>query len=145
MELTKEFREDWVDLMAKHMNSTIKIHLDRPEALQRTIFMKMSATMDINVTVLEKYTRSIKVEFYVFNNRFEEIIYLPTSLPVASVLDKFEEKITKIVNDWLKENDKQFIVDKYKQKNKRIENIIDEFEKKKRFEEREKKNESDNK
>lgn len=114
MIINNDFRKDWIDLMSKYIDSNHTVYLYTPDKYATNgFFTKIKASIKIQVSVIEKYTRSIKIQYTLVGHTFEDIIYLPTSSPITKVIDNFNDKLYKMINNWLKINDPNFVETQY--------------------------------
>jgi len=110
-----DFRKDWIDLMSKFIGDIHHINLDVPDKyVQSTFFRKNPVKIDVKIDVIEKYSRSIKIQYIVAGNTFVDIIYLPTSQPITKTFDNFYDKVYKKINSYLKQNNTTFVENEYK-------------------------------
>ena len=100
---------------------------------------KMPVRLSITVSVIEKFSRSVKIKFTLFGNDFEDIVYLPTSKSLQTIIDDTNKKISNKVNTWLKENDETFVINQYKNSNHMFFNSVERLLQEQKREKREQK------
>ena len=123
MELNDNFRKDWIDFMSSKIECVFTINLYIPDSLKH-ILQKCPAKFKVDVKVIQKFSRSVKVQYNLFGNIFEEIIYIPTSKSVQQIIDDTNNKIGNKVNNWLKENQNTFVENEYKKYGDTFKNSI---------------------
>lgn len=110
-----DLRTEWIDFMSNNINGTHIISLCTPDKYKNIrVFEKIKPNIYITVSVIEKYTRSVKIQYIVAGNTFEDIIYLPTSKSLATNVNDFNNKVGKKLNDWLILNNQTFLETEYK-------------------------------
>ena len=140
MELNDNFRKDWIDFMSTKVDGVYNVPLYLPLDLKEFNHMKkMPPKINVVVSVIEKYTRSVKVQYNLFGNTFDEIIYLPTSKSLQTIIDDTNKKIYNKVNKWILENDETFILNQYKNSSKSLFSSIEKYQQEKLRKEREQK------
>ena len=77
------------------------------------MFLKMKPKIKVKVNIVEKLTRSVKVEYTVLDKDFQDIIYLPTSKSLQTIISDTNKKISDKINEYLIENNINFILDEY--------------------------------
>lgn len=114
MILTERFRKDWIFFMSNYVDGVYDITLYTPESLKNdTMFLKMKPKIKVKVNIVEKLTRSVKVEYTVLDKDFQDIIYLPTSKSLQTIISDTNKKISDKINEYLIENNINFILDEY--------------------------------
>ena len=73
----------------------------------------MKPKFKVKVNIVEKLTRSVKVEYTVLDKDFQDIIYLPTSKSLQTIISDTNKKISDKINEYLIENNINFILDEY--------------------------------
>ena len=114
MILTERFRKDWIFFMSNYVDGVYDITIYTPESLKNdTMFLKMKPKIKVKVNIVEKLTRSVKVEYTVLDKDFQDIIYLPTSKSLQTIISDTNKKISDKINEYLIENNINFILDEY--------------------------------
>jgi len=140
MELDDNFRKEWIDFMSTKVDGVYRVPLYIPDLLKNIQYMnKIPVKLNINVSVVEKYSRSVKVKFTLFGNDFEDIVYLPTSKSLQTIIEDTNKKISNKVNTWLKENDETFVINQYKNSNHIFFNSVERLLQEQKREKREQK------
>lgn len=113
MKLDDNFKKEWIDFISKHISGTYKVPLLIPG--NYSVFNKiMLPYIDVNISVTKKYSRSVEIEYYLFDNKITDIIYLPFNKSINDIANTLQEKIIDKVNNWLLENKPGFIENEYK-------------------------------
>ena len=129
MELDDNFRKEWIDFMSTKIECIYRIRLYIPDKVGQIQFLRKNpAKFNVDVKVIEKYTRSVKVQYDLFGNLFEEIIYIPTSKSIQQIINDTNNKIANKVNSWLKENNETFVENEYKKYSKSLHDGIEKIQ-----------------
>lgn len=99
--------------MTDLINGSHKVSLYVPDSYKNKTFFK-NISINVDVIVIEKFNRAVKIEYIVLGNRFEDIIYLPVSKSVEYIINNFNGKINKNINEWLFQNNPTFVENEYK-------------------------------
>lgn len=107
----------YVDFMVSCIGESTKVFLSNPDKDYMKIdhnFAKLKVHVDI--TVLDKYTRSVKLKLKFDRYEHEGIFYMPFESSPESNLIKLDKKVAKIVNDaYIKDGREDEIREMYKQ------------------------------
>jgi len=118
----------YVDFMASCIGESTGVFLSNPDKDYMKIdhtFAKLKIPVDI--TVLDKYTRSVKLKLKFDRYEHEDIFYMPFESSPMSNLSKLDKKITKIVNDaYIKDGREDEIREMYKQERGKFANYLNE-------------------
>lgn len=139
MQITDKFRTDWIDFMSQQITGVHSISLYVPDIYKNGFFQKNRVTTDVNVSVVEKYNRSVKIEYILLGNKFEDIIYLPTSKSIVYIIDNLNGKLNKKINEWLFQNNPTFVKNEYKNYIENIKKGVENLKKERIRSQREKK------
>lgn len=79
---------------------TVKVQLYKPYQDGKRVYVKLGPTVycKVQIEVLEKYTRSVKLKLTFDKYEVEEIFFIPFSSSPESIEGKTRTKIEKIVN-----------------------------------------------
>ena len=105
-----ELREKYIDFMLENViGSNISVQLPRPEEDGKLFWVKLGPTVYINVDleVIEKYTRSVKFKLKFDKYELEQIIFIPIESSPMSIKDKLVNKIEKLVCKTFLEDNRQ--------------------------------------
>ena len=105
-----ELREKYIDFMLENViGSNISVQLPRPEEDGKLFWVKIGPTVYINVDleVIEKYTRSVKFKLKFDKYELEQIIFIPIESSPMSIKDKLVNKIEKLVCKTFLEDNRQ--------------------------------------
>jgi hypothetical protein len=118
----------YVDFMVSCIGESTEVFLSNPDKDYMKIdhtFAKLKVPVDI--TVLDKYTRSIKLKLKFDRYEHEGIFYMPVESSPLSNLSKLDKNITKIVNDaYIKDGREDEIREMYKQERGEFANYLNE-------------------
>ncbi len=125
-------REKYVDFMLENViGSSISVQLPRPEEDGKLLWVKLGPTVYINVDleVIEKYTRSVKFKLKFDKYELEQIIFIPIESSPISIEEKLINKIEKLVcKTFLEDNRQDDMRQMYEDKRKKlftgIENLV---------------------
>lgn len=111
--------EKYIDfILDNFIGSKIKVQLLKPykEGGFRT---KLGVTIyqEVDIIVLEKYTRSVKLKLYFDQYEVEQLFFIPIESAPTSIKAKFYNKVEKIVFDtFLNDGRKEEIIKMYEDK-----------------------------
>jgi hypothetical protein len=125
-------REKYIDFMLENViGSNISVQLPRPEEDGKLFWVKLGPTVYINVDleVIEKYTRSVKFKLKFDKYELEQIIFIPIESSPISIEEKLINKIEKLVcKTFLEDNRQDDMRQMYEDKRKKlfsgIENLV---------------------
>ena len=125
-------REKYIDFMLENViGSNISVQLPRPEEDGKLFWVKLGPTVYINVDleVIEKYTRSVKFKLKFDKYELEQIIFIPIESSPISIEEKLTNKIEKLVcktflEDNRQDDMRQMCEDKRKKLFSGIENLV---------------------
>ena len=116
----------YVDFMASCIGESTGVFLSNPDKDYMKIdhtFTKLKIPVDI--TVLDKYTRSVKLKLKFDRYEHEDIFYMPFESSPMSNLSKLDKKITKIVNDaYIKDGREDEIREMYREERNKFANYL---------------------
>jgi hypothetical protein len=96
MELTKKY----IDFMLENViGSNIRVQLPNPHEDGKLFWTKLGPTVYVNVDleVIEKYTRSVKFNLKFDRYEVEKIIFIPIESSPMSIKEKLHNKIENLV------------------------------------------------
>lgn len=120
MELTKKYIEFMLENV---IGSNITVQLPRPEEDGKLFWVKLGPTVYINVDleVIEKYTRSVKFKLKFDKYELEQIIFIPIESSPISIEEKLTNKIEKLVcKTFLEDNRQDDMRQMYEDKRKKL-------------------------
>lgn len=124
MELNKKYIEFMLDNV---IGSSVKIQLPKPQEGGRVMWVKLGPVVYVNVDleVIEKYSRSVKFKLKFDKYEIEELIFLPVESAPMSIKAKLINKIEKLVfKTLLDDGRRDDIVKMYEDKQKHINSAI---------------------
>lgn len=124
MEINKKYIEFVLENIFK---DNVKVQLPEPEGKDKQIYWKLGPTVYVNVqlTVLEKYTRSAKFLLKFDRYEIEQLVYLPVESAPFSIYDKFIKKLEKLVyQTYIDDGRRDEIIEMYAQKRAQIGKLI---------------------
>lgn len=90
----------YVDFMVSCIGESTSVFLSNPDKNHTKIDRHFTTLkVPVSITVLDKYTRSVKLKLKFDRYEHEGIFYMPFESSPESNLIKLDKKITKIVND----------------------------------------------
>ena len=107
-------------------DDSIKVQLPEPEG-EKQIYWKLGPSVHVNVQlkVIESYTRSVKFLLKFDRYEIEQLIYLPIESAPFSIYDKFKRKVEKLVyQTYIDDGRREEIAEMYAQKRADIGKII---------------------
>lgn len=96
-----DIREKYIDFMLDNLIGTnIRVQLPEPHEDGKLFWTKLGPTVYINVEleVIEKYTRSVKFNFKFDKYEVEKIIFIPIESAPTSIKQKLDNTITNLVS-----------------------------------------------
>lgn len=96
-----DVREKYIDFMLENViSSNIRVQLPEPHEDGKLFWTKLGPTVYINVEleVIEKYTRSVKFNFKFDKYEVEKIIFIPIESAPMSIKQKLDNTITNLVS-----------------------------------------------
>ena len=115
-------REKYIDFMLENIIPTnIKVQLPDPQEDGKLFWVKLGQVvyMDVELEVVEKYTRSVKFKIKFDKYEVEKIIFIPIESSPMSITEKLNNTLTNLVfktfdEDGRRDDIKQMYVDKRK-------------------------------
>ena len=101
----------------------MKVQLPSPQEDGRILYVKLGPTvyMDVNLEVIEKYTRSVKFNFKFDKYEVEKIIFIPIESSPMSIKEKLNNTLVKLVyNTFVEDGRQDDIKQMYDNKRNRI-------------------------
>lgn len=133
--ITDEIKKDWINLVSKYIEKKYNIYIYNPNE-KKHMLISCNPEIEVDVNIIDTYTRSSKINISFFNENIETIVYYPTNKSLEFIFNNIENKISDIVNDKLKSDYSDYVDNiwdelklKYDQK---INNIISEIQRKNR-------------
>jgi hypothetical protein len=96
-----DIREKYIDFMLENMiGNNIRVQLPEPHEDGKLFWTKLGPTVYINVEleVIEKYTRSVKFNFKFDRYDVEKIIFIPIESSPMSINEKLHNTLTNLVS-----------------------------------------------
>lgn len=96
-----DIREKYIDFMLDNMIGTnIRVQLPEPHEDGKLFWTKLGPTvyMNVELEVIEKYTRSVKFNFKFDKYEVEKIIFIPLESAPMSIKQKLDNTITNLVS-----------------------------------------------
>ena len=117
-----DIREKYIDFMLENViSSNIRVQLPEPHEDGKLFWTKLGPTVYINVEleVIEKYTRSVKFNFKFDKYDVEKIIFIPIESSPMSIKEKLRNTLENLVSktfigDGRQEDMRQMYEDKRK-------------------------------
>jgi len=106
MELTKKY----IDFMLDNViGSNIRVQLPNPQEDGKLFWTKLGPTvyMNVELEVIEKYTRSVKFNFKFDKYDVEKIIFIPIESAPTSIKEKLNNTLTNLVYKTFLEDGRQ--------------------------------------
>jgi hypothetical protein len=120
MELNKKYIEFMLDNV---IGSSVRVQLPKPQEGGRVLWVKLGPVvyMNVDLEVVEKYSRSVKFKLKFDKYEIEELIFLPVESAPMSIKSKLINKIEKLVfKTLLDDGRRDDIVKMYEDKQKHI-------------------------
>jgi hypothetical protein len=125
-------REKYIDFMLENIiGSNVRVQLPRPEEDGKMYWAKLGPTVYLNVEleVIEKYTRSVKFKLKFDKYELEQIIFIPIESSPMSIKGKLINKVEKLVSktfisDGRQEDMRQMYKDKQNQMFSGLEKLV---------------------
>lgn len=95
-----DIREKYIDFMLENIIPTnIKVQLPEPHEDGKLFWTKLGPTvyMNVELEVIEKYTRSVKFNFKFDRYDVEKIIFIPIESSPMSIKEKLDNTLTNLV------------------------------------------------
>jgi hypothetical protein len=96
-----DIREKYIDFMLENIIGTnIRVQLPEPHEDGKLFWTKLGPTvyMNVELTVIEKYTRSVKFNFKFDRYDVEKIIFIPIESSPISIKEKLDNTLTNLVS-----------------------------------------------
>jgi hypothetical protein len=96
-----DIREKYIDFMLDNMIGTnIRVQLPHPQEDGKLFWTKLGPTvyMNVELEVIEKYTRSVKFNFKFDKYNVEKIIFIPIESAPMSIKEKLDNTLTNLVS-----------------------------------------------
>jgi hypothetical protein len=124
MELNKKYIEFMLDNV---IGSSVKVQLPKPQEGGKVMWVKLGPVvyMNVDLEVVEKYSRSVLFKLKFDKYELEELIFLPVESAPMSIKSKLISKIEKLVfKTLLDDGRRDDIVKMYEDKQKHINSAI---------------------
>ena len=95
-----DIREKYIDFMLENViSSNIRVQLPHPHEDGKLFWTKLGPTvyMNVELEVIEKYTRSVKFNFKFDRYDVEKIIFIPIESAPMSIKEKLNNTLEKLV------------------------------------------------
>ena len=95
-----DIREKYIDFMLENIIPTnIRVQLPHPQEDGKLFWTKLGPTvyMNVELEVIEKYTRSVKFKFKFDKYEVEKIIFIPIESAPMSIKEKLNNTLEKLV------------------------------------------------
>ena len=95
-----DIREKYIDFMLENViSSNIRVQLPHPHEDGKLFWTKLGPTvyMNVELEVIEKYTRSVKFNFKFDRYDVEKIIFIPIESAPMSIKEKLYNTLEKLV------------------------------------------------
>lgn len=95
-----DIREKYIDFMLENIIGTnIKVQLPNPQEDGKLFWVKLGPVvyMDVELGVIEKYTRSVKFNFKFDRYDVEKIIFIPIESSPMSIKEKLDNTLANLV------------------------------------------------
>ena len=105
-----DIREKYIDFMLDNMIGTnIRVQLPEPHEDGKLFWTKLGPTvyMNVELEVIEKYTRSVKFNFKFDKYDVEKIIFIPIESAPTSIKEKLNNTLTNLVYKTFLEDGRQ--------------------------------------
>jgi hypothetical protein len=99
-----DIREKYIDFMLENViSSNIRVQLPHPHEDGKLFWTKLGPTvyMNVELEVIEKYTRSVKFNFKFDKYEVEKIIFIPIESSPIHIKEKLENTLTNLVSKTL--------------------------------------------
>lgn len=96
-----DIREKYIDFMLENViSSNIRVQLPHPHEDGKLFWTKLGPTvyMNVELEVIEKYTRSVKFNFKFDKYEVEKIIFIPIESSPIHIKEKLENTLTNLVS-----------------------------------------------
>jgi hypothetical protein len=108
-----DIREKYIEFMLNNIIGTnIKVQLPSPQEDGRIFYVKLGPTvyMNVELEVIEKYTRSVKFKFKFDKYEVEKIIFIPIESSPMSIKEKLDYTLEKLVYNTFVEDGRQDVI-----------------------------------
>ena len=96
-----DLREKYIDFVLENvLGSNMKVQLPHPHEDGKLFWTKLGPTvyMNVELEVIEKYTRSVKFNFKFDKYEVEKIIFIPIESSPIHIKEKLENTLTNLVS-----------------------------------------------
>lgn len=127
-----DIREKYIDFMLENIIGTnIKVQLPNPQEDGKLFWVKLGPVvyMDVELGVIEKYTRSVKFNFKFDRYDVEKIIFIPIESSPMSIKEKLDNTLANLVfktfdEDGRRDDIRQMYEDERNRINERLKKIV---------------------
>lgn len=127
-----DVREKYIDFMLENIIPTsIKVQLPNPQEDGKLFWTKLGPTvyMNVELEVIEKYTRSVKFNFKFDRYDVEKIIFIPIESSPMSIKEKLDNTLANLVfktfdEDGRRDDIRQMYKDKRNRINEQLKKIV---------------------
>ena len=116
--------EKYIDfILDNFIGDKIRVQLPRPEKDGRLFWVKLGVVVyqEVQIEVLERYTRSVKVKLSFDKYEIEQLFFIPIESAPTSIKSKFLNKVEKLVcNAFIEDGRKEDLIRMYHEKHDRI-------------------------
>ena len=116
--------EKYIDfILDNFIGDKIRVQLPRPEKDGRLFWVKLGVVVyqEVQIEVLERYTRSVKVKLSFDKYEVEQLFFIPIESAPTSIKSKFLYKVEKLVcNAFIEDGRKEDLIKMYQEKHDRI-------------------------
>ena len=127
-----DIREKYIDFMLENIIPTnIKVQLPEPHEDGKLFWTKLGPTvyMNVELEVIEKYTRSVKFNFKFDKYGVEKIIFIPIESSPMSIKEKLDNTLANLVfktfdEDGRRDDIRQMYKDKRNRINEQLKKIV---------------------
>lgn len=127
-----DIREKYIDFMLENIIGTnIKVQLPNPQEDGKLFWVKLGPVvyMDVELGVIEKYTRSVKFNFKFDRYDVKKIIFIPIESSPMSIKEKLDNTLANLVfktfdEDGRRDDIRQMYEDERNRINERLKKIV---------------------
>jgi hypothetical protein len=108
-----DIREKYIEFMLDNViGPNIRVQLPSPQEDGRIFYVKLGSTvyMNVELEVIEKYTRSVKFKFKFDKYEVEKIIFIPIESSPMSIKEKLGYTLEKLVYNTFVEDGRQEVI-----------------------------------
>jgi hypothetical protein len=108
-----DIREKYIEFMLDNViGPNIRVQLPSPQEDGRIFYVKLGPTvyMNVELEVIEKYTRSVKFKFKFDKYEVEKIIFIPIESSPMSIKEKLDYTLEKLVYNTFVEDGRQDVI-----------------------------------